>query len=297
MNSSSKEGIVHMASFPIEQHGSSSKGRNRVRRTTARDAARPLRIGVLGLSRETETTLIEPLSRAALPVCPIQIRLGTAEQSARDVAFLRGAPGSFTRAILDEPLDGLILAGTPEGELDLEKLANWRELDEILEYARGFIPSTLGLGTGGLALARAVGLDVVPLDRALSGLVPQRSLGNEHALLHGSEVFFSAESRHFRLTDASIDRAVEERRVRPLAYSRDAGVSIFESVDRRFVAHLGRPERNPPRPEPGTHFSAFFDSARESARAHAASFFAGWVRRVYELGRGNREASFSALAR
>jgi homoserine O-succinyltransferase len=251
---------------------------------------------VLGLSREAEASLIEPLSRAALPVHPIRIRLGTAEQSAAEVAFIRGAPVSFTRAILDEPLEGLVLAGNLQTDV-ADELTNWRELSEILDYARGFVPSTLGLGAGGLALARALELDVVPLDRPLHGLVPQRSLGHEHSLLSGSsEVFFSSESRRFGVTDESMDRAVRAGRVTPLAHSRESGVSIFESTDRRFVAHLGRPERDPVRAEVESRPSAFFDSARESARAHAAAFFAAWVRRVYESGRGNR-AAVSALAR
>ena len=133
---------------------SPAKVRTRERNAARAHDARPLRIGVLSLSHEAETSLIEPLSRPALPVHPIQIRLGTADQSGAEVAFIRGAPVSFTRAILDGPLDGLVLAGTPEEDVLPDELPRWRELTEILDYARGYIPSTLGLGDGGLALAR-----------------------------------------------------------------------------------------------------------------------------------------------
>jgi homoserine O-succinyltransferase len=244
-----------------------------------------LRIGVLSLSHEAETSLIEPLSRAALPVHPIQIRLGTADQSGAEVAFIRGAPVSFTRAILDGPLDGLVLAGTPEEDVLPDELPRWRELTEILDYARGFIPSTLGLGDGGLALARVLGLELVRLDRQLSGFVPLRSLPQTHALLGGSEVFFTAHRRRWRIADESFERARDGSHVTPLAYSREAGVSIFESTDRRFIAHLGRPEGLPSLTKGPAPLSAFLDSAKESARAHADGFFSAWVRTLHEVAR------------
>jgi len=271
----------------------SSQPRSRTRgfRLQAVPPLRPLRVGVLALSPDAGTALIEPLSRAALPVHPIRIHL--------DAADARGSESSLTvsltRAILDEPLDGLVLVGAHEHDAEPSSPPQWRELTEILEYARGFIPSTLGLGAGAVVLARVLGLDLVPLDQELRGLLPQRSLRAEHSLLNGSsEVFFSTEARRLRITDASIDDAVAAGRVTPLARSRDAGVSIFESADRRYVAHLGRPERPPMRPSVEGRISAFYDSARESARAHAAAFFAAWVRQIYEVGRKGAEASLVA---
>jgi homoserine O-succinyltransferase len=192
---------------------------------------------------------------------------------------------SFTRAILDGPLDGLVLAGTPEEDVLPDELPRWRELTEILDYARGFIPSTLGLGDGGLALARVLGLELVRLDRQLSGFVPLRSLPQTHALLGGSEVFFTAHRRRWRIADESFERARDGSHVTPLAYSREAGVSIFESTDRRFIAHLGRPEGLPSLTKGPAPLSAFLDSAKESARAHADGFFSAWVRTLHEVAR------------
>lgn len=273
------------AEFP-----SPARARPNERKIARASDTRPLRIGVLSLSNSAETSLIEPLSRAALPVHPIQIRLGTADQSGAEVAFIRGAPVSFTRAILDGPLDGLVLAGTPEEDVVPDELPRWRELTEILDYARGFIPSTLGLGDGGLALARVLGLELVRLNRALSGYVPLRSLPHSHALLGSSEVFFTAHRRRFRIADESFESAEVRRSVTPLAYSREAGVSIFESADRRFIAHLGRPEGLAAVKDPSP-LSAFLDSAKESARAHAEGFFSGWVRRLHEVARAHVRAA------
>jgi homoserine O-succinyltransferase len=281
-----------MPSLPVEEHRPRPLPRAKSWKAESLNPARPLRLGVLSLSREAETSLIEPLSRAALPVHPIRIHLGTTEESSASLHPATNSPVSFTRAILEEPLDGLVLAGTPEQNDDPASLPRWRELTEILEYARGFVPSTLGLGAGALVIAKVLGLEVEPLEQELRGLVPQRALREKHSLLNGSsEVFFSTEARRFRITDASVERAVAEKRVTPLAYSRDAGVSIFESADRRYVAHLGRPERTAARPAADDRLSAFFDSARESARAHAAAFFAAWVRQVHELGRKGRPSA------
>ena len=84
--------------------------------------------------------------------------------------------------------------------------------------------------------------------------------------------------------DDSIESADARRRVTPLAYSREAGVAIFESTDRRFIAHLGRPEGLAAVKGP-IPLTAFLDSAKESARAHAEGFFSAWVRRLHEVAR------------
>ncbi|HEX4335626.1 MAG TPA: homoserine O-succinyltransferase [Polyangiaceae bacterium] len=266
-----------MAPQSVSHHATRTNQRSGVRHRGLPETV-PLRVGVLGLSHEPVTSLIEPLSRAALPVHPIRIRLGTAATSGTDASSAN--PVSFTRAILDEPLDGLVLVGDPDGSRVSDGAL--RELGDILDYARGFVPSTLGLGEGALLLATALGLETERLDGGLRGLVPQRVLTREHALVRGSgEVFFSVEERRSRITDGSIDRAVAARTVIPLAHSRDGGVSLFESAD----GHLGRLERPPARLPSDDRLSAFLDSARESARAHAGAFFASWVRRVYESSR------------
>ena len=260
------------------------------RRSTEPDGARPLRLGVLGPSTDSLTRLIEPLSRAAFPVHAISIRLGAT--GANDLPASAGAV-SFRRAILDEPLDGLVLAGAPnEPEIEPESLAHFDELEEIVEYARGFVPSTLGLGAGGLVIARVLGLDLVPMHRRIHGLVPHRVLRRDHPLFgRRSEVFFATEDRGFRITDASMDLAVRAGRVTPLAHSPDGGVSIFESYDGRCVVHLGHPDRKPPSAGDDPRLSAFHDAARESARAHAAAFFEAWVTRVHDFVRRGRRSS------
>jgi hypothetical protein len=99
------------------------------------------------------------------------------------------------------------------------------------------------------------------------------------------------EGRRQRIDDESVDRAVAQGLITPLAYSCDGGVSIFESADGRCVGHLGHPEQKPASAPGHRNLSAFHDSARESARAHAAGFFEAWVARVYALGRGRRATS------
>jgi homoserine O-succinyltransferase len=253
--------------------------------------SRPLRVGVLGLSAESPASLIEPLSRAALPVHAISIHLGTTETG--PVNTTSGEGVSFTRAILDEPLDGLVLTGASnDPDADPAALPQFRELTEIIEYARGFVPSTLGLGMGGLLLAHVLGLRLERLDDALHGLVPQRVLHRDHPLFgRGSEVFFVGERRSLRVSDESLGDAVAEGRINPLAGSPQGGLSIFESADGRCVGHLGHPEQRPSRGSDQSRLSAFYDSARESARAHAAAFFEAWVTRVYELGQRGRAVS------
>ncbi len=120
------------------------------------ERARPVRMGVLDLAPPAqfdEPSALRTLREAVLPIRSVQIRFAPAA----DASLLT----TFERAIQDKPLDGLVLTGTLPRGVPTKRLRNWEELADILEYARSFIPSILGLGVGRLELSRALGTKYV----------------------------------------------------------------------------------------------------------------------------------------
>lgn len=60
-------------------------------------------------------------------------------------------------------------------------------------------------------------------------------------------MFWCAHSRHSGVLEASLNEAHEDGRVRVLATGREAGPTLFESADGRFLMHVGHPEYEPAR--------------------------------------------------
>lgn len=207
---------------------------------------RPVRVGIVNIMPKLEAyepLLLGPLSRATRPVEPVLIRLTTHRYASSDQAHLERHYRSFTEAVDEAPLDGLILTGAPVEDLEFEDVSYWPELTQLLDYARGQIASTLGLCWGGLALARMLGIPKLLYPRKLFGVYAHRRLVDAHPLLAGQPAAFPcAHSRHAGIADAELERAARDGRVRLLGHAPDTGYTLFETPDHRFVMHLGHPE-------------------------------------------------------
>jgi homoserine O-succinyltransferase len=261
--------------------------------------ARSVRIGIINLmpkAQEYEASLLGPLLASGVPVDPVWIRLGTHGYASSDPLRIREYR-RFEHAEDDGALDGLLLSGAPIEEMAFHEVVYWPELRAILEHARGRIPSTLGLCWGGLALASLLGIEKTRFDQKLSGVFPLENLAPSHAVLGSSGArFVCPQSRHAGVLDGAIERAVEARVVRSLAYSPEVGYSIFESCDGRLLMHLGHPEYAAERlafeyrrdiqvgrtdVEAPRHFD--LDHPSETWRTHRSAFFSSWVRSLAVL--------------
>jgi len=207
---------------------------------------RPLRIGILNIMPKAETyefNLLHPLGRSILQIEPVWIRLRTHQYRSSDAEHLRKLYVTFEEAVDSGPLDGLILTGAPVEEIPFEQVAYWNEIVWILSYARRRIPSTLGICWGGLALAKILGVDKISYDKKLFGVFETRNLNREHPITGDlDDIFWCPQSRHSGISDEVLENAQKSQIVNLLAHSREAGYTIFESPDRRFLMHLGHPE-------------------------------------------------------
>lgn len=206
--------------------------------------ARPLRVGILNVMprlEEYEPLLLGPLGRVDRDVEPVFLRLESHGYGSSDRDHLARFYRPLAAALADGPLDGLVLTGAPVEELPFDEVRYLRELVGILDFARARIASTLGLCWGGMALAHLEGIPKVVRARKLFGVFPGRA-PRPHRLLGDALDFVCAQSRHSGLDEAALGRAEEAGRVRRVGGSLETGTTLFESADRRFVAHLGHPE-------------------------------------------------------
>jgi len=205
-----------------------------------------LRVGVVNLMSRAEcyeTYLLAPLLRSLQPIEPIMLRLDSHGYEHSDAQSIQRRYVLYDEALEGGPLDGLVVSGAPDEELPFEELGYWPELRALLTRARREVRSTLGLCWGGLALASLLGLEKHRFPIKLFGVFRSRSLIIDGPFLDdGDDAFVCAHSRHTGIDDESLIEAEEAGVVRLLAYGREAGYSIFESADRRYLMHLGHPE-------------------------------------------------------
>jgi homoserine O-succinyltransferase len=260
---------AHPARALLEQRGVACLG------GTQPYERRALRVGIINLMPSAEAyepVLLEPLGSGERWVEPVWIRLASHGYQSSDAAHL----ARFYRGIEHAgALDGLILTGAPVEELPFEEVRYFPELRGVLERARTTIPRTLGLCWGGMALAQLLGVGKVRFARKLFGVYALEGFGP------------CAQSRHAGLDPVQLGDAEVRGQVRVLA-----GDTIVESVDGRYLMHLGHPEYTPAR----LRFEYLRD--RELGRGdvgqphgvsgappasplpHGYAFFADWLERV-----------------
>lgn len=259
---------------------------------------RPLRIGILNImpsAEQYEFNLLLPLGRSILQIDPVWLRLQSHDYRTTGKGHLARFYVTLDRALHHSLLDGLIVTGAPVEGLPFEDVTYWKELQELLDYARRNICSTLGICWGGMALAKFIGIDKTILPRKVFGVFKTNNLVPEHPITGGmDDVFWCPQSRHAGIPDAILEQAQRRKKVRLLAHSKDAGYTMFETPDHRFVMHLGHHEYNSQR--------LLAEAARDrekgrkdvgplqnldpanpvnSWRANRNEFFSAWIRYVY----------------
>jgi homoserine O-succinyltransferase len=288
--------------LPELYHAKSALESNNITCISAGDAAkqdiRPLRIGILNIMSNIQTyefNLLYPLSKSILQIIPVWLKLNTYSYDTSSQEHLKDLYVSFKEAISDRMLDGLIITGAPVEELDFEEINYWDEVQSIIGYARKNIISTLGIGWGGMALAKAIGIDKTHLDSKLFGVYPTRNLSTQHVITGDlDDLFCCPQSRHSGYSDAVLETERDKGMLNLLGYSEDAGYVIFETTDRRFLMHLGHPEYNSGRlqeehlrdkakkrkdvKEP-VNFN--LDKPVNSWRSHRNEFFSQWIKYIY----------------
>lgn len=216
-----------------------------------REDIRALRIGILNIMPKVETyefSLLHPLGRSIMQIEPVWIKLKTHKYQSSDQSHLEKMYITFEEAVSKNHLDGLILTGAPVEEIPFEEVSYWEEITRILRYARQNIASTLGICWGGLALAKFLGIDKEVYPEKVFGVFETVNLDRNHPITGDmDDVFYCAQSRHAGIPDEKLELERDRGTIHLLAHAKEAGYTIFESTDQRFLIHLGHPEYEPKR--------------------------------------------------
>jgi homoserine O-succinyltransferase len=260
---------------------------------------RPMRIGILNLmpsAQDYEVHLLAPLGRPILQVEPIWIRLASHAYKSTPHAHLDKLYVTYKEAKRAAPLDGLIITGAPVELLPFEDVTYWSELEEIIGDAHQHSASILGICWGGLALARYIGLEKKIYPKKIFGVFPHKRLTSiNHPLVGGfDDIFLSPQSRHAGISDALLEAAAQRGEINLLAWGKESGYTIFETVDHRLVMHLGHPEyikrrlvdeylrdRAAERIDVDAPHGIDLERPRNTWRSQRNSFFEGWLKLVY----------------
>ena len=272
-----------------------------------------LRVGCINIMPEAhnyEPFLLSSLERGGYRAELTWIRLKTHAYRSTPPGHLAKHYVSFDEALAKGPIDGLILTGAPVETFPFSAITYWPELSEILRFAGGNIPGTLGLCWGGIALGKAMGMDEEVYENKLFGVfsaqsvVPGVSFGDENGRFH------CPHSRFAGISAASLDRTVKNGDARILASGPETGPFIFESRDLCFLGHTGHPEYPPSRlvhewerdrekGQPGVAPSAHFNPEQpdNTWESHTKAFFSYWLGQVTKQKENRKQRAVEAAGR
>ncbi len=262
-----------------------------------RQDIRPLRIGILNimpLGKQYEFNLLHPLGLSPLQIEPIWIRLSTHNYKTWDLSHLSEHYVGWEEAMSPNPLDGLIITGAPVEHLAFEDVNYWSELVKLINEARKYCASTLGLCWAGFALAYLAGVNKKVFEKKLFGVFKMKSLIPAHSIMGTQDdTFFCPQSRHAGLPDDEMEKAQEKGLLRLLAHGEKVGYTIFETVDQRQLMHLGHPEytvarllsemeRDKARGDVPPPENFYPDNPNTSWRSHRNLMFQQWLWFCYQ---------------
>ncbi|MBN1575887.1 MAG: homoserine O-succinyltransferase, partial [Chitinispirillaceae bacterium] len=229
--------------LPKDYHATAALMQSRILCISTEEAIkediRALRIGILNIMPRADTyefSLLHPLGRSVMQIEPVWIRLDTHTYSSTDPVHLERLYVPFKEAVDKQHLDGLIVTGAPVEEIPFEEVSYWNEIRRILRYARKNIPSTLGICWGGLALAKYLGIEKMLNRNKIFGVFETVNLDRSHPITgEMDDRFRCAQSRHAGISDEVLEAQSDKGNIHLLAWSKEAGYTIFESADQRFL--------------------------------------------------------------
>ena len=135
----------------------------------------------------------------------------------------------------------MIVTGAPVENMPFEEVKYWKELCEIMDFAKTNVQSTIFICWGAqAALHYYYGLDKIGLDKKLFGVFTHRKYTMFDPLLKGTdEEFLIPHSRHTTVPTEDIE-SVNDLII--LAGSEEIGASVVRSKDGRRIFLMGHME-------------------------------------------------------
>ncbi len=204
---------------------------------------RPLEIAIVNLMPTkvvTETQLMRLLSNSPLQINLTLISTESYVGKNTPVEHLQRFYKSFSD-VKDIKFDGMIITGAPVEEIEYEEVKYWKELEEIFEFARTNVTSTIFICWGAqAALHYYYGIEKHKLDKKLFGIYKHKKLQPYEKLLKGTDDrFYMPHSRHTTIKSQDIENCKD---LVLLVSSKEAGATIMRSTDDKFIFITGHAE-------------------------------------------------------
>lgn len=209
---------------------------------------RPLKIVILNLMPikiTTETDLIRLLSNSPLQIEVSFMKLKSHTSKNTPIEHMKAFYRDFD-LMRDEKFDGMIITGAPVEHLDFEDVNYWSEIQDIFNWTRTHVTSTLYICWAAQAgLYHFYGVPKYPLEKKMFGIF-------EHHVCEGfgklpifrgfDDVFFVPHSRHTEVRRKEIERFPE---LQIISESEDSGVHIVMARGGREFYVTGHSEYAP----------------------------------------------------
>lgn len=204
---------------------------------------RPLKIAIINLMPEkiiTETQLLRLIGNTPIQVSVDLVNMETHTSKNTSESHLEKFYSSFSE-IKGKRYDGMIITGAPVETLDFEDVDYWNELEQIMEYSKTNVFSTLHICWGAMAgLYYHYGIRKHLLKEKMFGVFPHRSLDKQSQILKGfDDEFYVPHSRYVEVRKEDIDKVPE---LKILADSKEAGVYLVEADGGRQLFLTGHSE-------------------------------------------------------
>jgi len=207
---------------------------------------RPLKIVILNLMPlkiTTETDLVRLLSNTPLQMEIYFMKLKSHTPKNTPIKHMM----MFYRdsqELMKQKFDGMIVTGAPVETIPYENVDYWKEINNIFDWARNNVQSTLYLCWGAMAaLYHFYEIPKYQLDRKMFGVFETKPLEPQLPIFRGfDDSFAMPNSRHTEVRREDIEKVKD---LHLLAESPEAGVSIVSSRGGREFYILGHLEYAP----------------------------------------------------
>ena len=261
---------------------------------------RPLKIGILNLMPEKETTetqLFRMIGNSPLQIEPVLIK--TTSYTPQNVSSLHLEKFYITfEEVQKQGLDALIITGAPVEQIPFEDVKYWQELETIMDWSHKYCCSTLFLCWGAQAgLHHFYGLEKHPVAHKVFGIFKHTHTHACPDLLRGmDDEFYVPHSYHTLIKKEDVQKISD---LEILSETEDGKLHLVASKDRSLVFAFGHPEYDRERlafeylrdKDKGLDIhipeNCFPDNDPSQIpkliwRANAETFFRNWINFVYQ---------------
>lgn len=207
---------------------------------------RPLKIAILNLmpiKETTETDLIRLLSNSPLQIDLTFMKLSSHTSKNTSIEHMEVFYVSFCE-LKKEKFDGLIITGAPVEQMDYEDVTYWKEVCEIMDWARENVTSTMFIcWAAQAALYHYYGVPKYPLNKKMSGVFGHTACQLRVPILRGFDDEFNAP--HSRHSEVRREDILRNPKLTLLSESQEAGVFMVAARGGRELFITGHLEYAP----------------------------------------------------